>query len=242
MFGLRSRVISIEQAAVLLGAERLRNLALTSSMVEFASKALPETQMNSFWQHSFMAAMLSQYLADRRRYSEKDQVYIAGLLHDIGQIPQWMLVIEDEGKSQPPPPSGWVDNLQGEREYFGIDHCELGGSMASYWDFLPSFVDVVANHHSPEHAKHDKILVRLVAAIELFLLRKDYVAGWSPKDLPLAEDSQFLELTQKLTLLLEDLFGKTEQSNVEEAVQREYMRLEPLVRTGLKGVLARDGE
>lgn len=36
LFSLRSRVISIAQAATLLGADRLRTLALTTSMVDFA--------------------------------------------------------------------------------------------------------------------------------------------------------------------------------------------------------------
>lgn len=103
MVALRSRVISIEQAALLLGADRLRNLALNSSVLEFASKALPELEMSSFWQHSFMAAMLTQYLAQRRRHFEKDQAYIAGLLHDIGRIPQWMLVTEDKSKTDKRP-------------------------------------------------------------------------------------------------------------------------------------------
>lgn len=40
MFGLRSRVIGIEQAANLLGADRLRTIALTTSLVDFAGQGL----------------------------------------------------------------------------------------------------------------------------------------------------------------------------------------------------------
>jgi HD-like signal output (HDOD) protein len=236
IIGLRSRVISIEQATVLLGAERLRNLAITSSMIDFARKALPEPQMDHFWQHSFMAAMLTQYLAQRRRFFEKDQAYIAGLLHDIGQVPQWMLVIEDKVASQVAP-AGWVDNPRAEREYFGIDHCELGNVMGGFWDFLPSFLDVLNNHHTPELAKHNPILVRIVATIECFLLAKDQMIPMPSEDLPSAENVQFLEEAQKLVQLGEGLFGDIEWRYVEEALEGEYTRMLPLIQTGLKGVL-----
>ncbi len=40
LFNLRRRVLSIEEAAVLMGAERLRTLVLTSSVMEFAGQAI----------------------------------------------------------------------------------------------------------------------------------------------------------------------------------------------------------
>src|SRR5579863_3824155 len=41
LFGLRRRVLSIEQAAVLLGTERLRTLMLTCSVMQLAGKNVP---------------------------------------------------------------------------------------------------------------------------------------------------------------------------------------------------------
>jgi len=239
MFGLRSRVISIEQAAVLLGAERLRNLAVTSSMADFASKALPEAEMNAFWQHSFMAAMLAQFLAKRLEYFEKGHAYIAGLLHDIGQIPQWMLAIEDRGKTQAASPAGWIDNPRIECEYFRIDHCELGGGMAGFWDFLPSFVDALNNHHTPENAKHDSVLVRIVGAVEFFLLAKHQNMSSLSEDALPGGDIQLMERAQTLKQIGEGLCGEIEWPYVEEALENEYTRILSLVQSGLKGVLAR---
>src|SRR5271154_5122464 len=71
LLGMHSRVISIDHATILLGPERLRNLAITASVADFAGKSLPELQMSAFWEHSFMTATLSQYLAERWKYFEK---------------------------------------------------------------------------------------------------------------------------------------------------------------------------
>jgi HD-like signal output (HDOD) protein len=242
MIALRSRVVSIEQATLLLGADRLRNLALNSSVLEFAKKALPEQEMSAFWRHSFMAAMLTQYLAQRRRNYEKSQAYIAGLLHDIGQVPQWMLVIEDKGKADNSLSDGWADNPSVETEYFGINHCELGGTMAGFWELMPSFVDVLNNHHSPNLAKHDSFLVRLVATIEFFLMAQEAIqrsSSNSEESSEPADDTVLLENIQKMKQLGEDLFGEDEWDNIEAGLEAEYLRLLPIVQTGLTGFLAR---
>src|SRR5579863_5246578 len=55
LFGLRRRVISIEQAAILLGTERLRTMVLTCSVMQFAGKRISAAQLNAFWQHSFLS-------------------------------------------------------------------------------------------------------------------------------------------------------------------------------------------
>src|SRR6267142_5434702 len=102
LFGLRRRVISIEQAAVMLGTERLRTLVLTCSLMQFAGKRLSNEQLASFWQHSFLSALLSERIARQVDYFEKEQAYLGGLLHDIGQLPLWILVLEEEAKHHTP--------------------------------------------------------------------------------------------------------------------------------------------
>src|SRR5271165_3138454 len=76
LFGLRRRVLSIEQAAILLGTERLRTLVLTCSVMQFAGKRLPAQSLLLFWQHSFLAALLSERIARAADYPETEQSYL----------------------------------------------------------------------------------------------------------------------------------------------------------------------
>ena len=128
--------------------------------------------MSAFWEHSLLTAMLAQFLAEHWEYFEKYQAYIAGLLHDIGQVPEWMLLSEGSRESDDAAPSDWVDNTIVEQEYFGTDHCKLGGTMARSWGLMPSFLDVLEYHHTPELARRDSVLVRLVATADSFLSAK----------------------------------------------------------------------
>lgn len=232
MFGLRSRVISIEQAAVLVGGDRLRSLAMTCSMVAFAGNALPREELASFWRHSLLAAMLSECLAAHQEYFEKEQAYIAGLLHDIGRLPQYMLVLEERARGRIAPPE-WTDNPCVEREYFGMDHCVVGSQMARSWNFMPSFIDVLQSHHEPKEAKHDPALVEVVGSIEQFLLTKpsqssaEGTSGQKTPDLP-AEDHAY-----------ED-FRLLSSPNIVNMLMAEYERLLLMVQTGLPGLTQAD--
>ena len=233
LFGLRRRVLSIEQAAVLLGTERLRTLVLTCSVMQFAGKRLPKDQLMAFWQHSFLSGLLSERIARQIDYFEKEQAYLGGLLHDIGQLPLWILVLEEEAKQRALPPADWVDNIPVEREYFGMDHCKTGRLMAVSWNFMPSFIDVFEYHHSPENAQHDPYLVGIVATADHFLqTQSEHVApqgeGPEPENPQPPEplDPPFLRTC--LPLLAEQ-----ERIAVMEMLQTEYIHLLPLVQLGL---------
>jgi putative nucleotidyltransferase with HDIG domain len=243
LFGLRRRVISIEQASVLLGTERLRTLVLTCSLMQFAGKRLTSAQLMSFWQHSFLCALLSERIARQVDYFEKEQAYLGGLLHDIGQLPLWIVVIEEDAKRRTPPPSDWPDNVPAEREYFGMDHCKVGRSMAIAWNFMPSFVDVFEHHHHPERALHDPYLVGIVAAADKFLLTQTETppapvadASQSPET-PASEPDGPTFLQECLPLLAE-----TERQAVLEILQTEYIHLLPLVQLGLASATGDAGE
>jgi HD-like signal output (HDOD) protein len=168
LFSLRRRVLSIEEAAVLMGSERLRTLVLTCSVMEFAGKQLSRNEVQEYWQHSFMTGMLTERIAKWMDYSEPEQAYLAGLLHDIGILPLLVVAAEDRhvhGKVAYDP---WNTSLDGEKSLFGMDHCEVGQWMGQSWNFFPSFIDVFENHHHPDRGQRDPHLVGMVAVADRF--------------------------------------------------------------------------
>jgi HD-like signal output (HDOD) protein len=240
LFGLRSRVVSINQAATLLGADRLRTLVLTTSMVDLAGNGLPQSESARFWRHNFLAALLSEHLAKRTGYSESEQAYIAGLLHDIGQVPHWMILSEEKAHKKNPPPEKWFDNPSVERDYFGLDHSQLGGHMATSWNFMPSFVDVLVNHHDSERAQHDPYLARIVGGVEHFLLTtaaekpEEGAATELPNEAqtPVPGASAFSEQRSSHS------YSDSDWQDIEHDLQIEYARLLPIVEGGLTSLVS----
>jgi len=235
LFGLRRRVISIEQAAILIGTERLRTLVLTCSVMQFAGKRLPVSKLLAFWQHSFLCALLSERIARQVDYFEKEQAYLGGLLHDIGQLPLWILVLEEQARQKAVPPEDWPDNLALERNYFGMDHCKVGRWMAVAWNFMPSFIDVFEHHHEPERAEHDPYLVGIVAVADQFLMSRveppqDQTKDVAPDAAPAVSPQQPPPPFPPHCL---PLLSEPERQAVMEMLQTEYIHLLPLVKLGI---------
>jgi putative nucleotidyltransferase with HDIG domain len=168
LFGLRRRVLSIEEAAVLMGAERLRTLVLTCSVMDFTGKQLPRSEVQTFWQHCFMTGMLSERVAKWLEYSEREQAYLGGLLHDIGMLPLLVVAAEEHALRGNASSRPWGESLESERTYFGLDHCEVGRWIGQSWNFFPSYIDVFENHHCPDRSQRDPHLVGMVAIADRF--------------------------------------------------------------------------
>src|ERR1700687_988348 len=118
LFSLRRRVLSIEEAAILMGSERLRTLVLTCSIMEFTGRQLPRGEVQTYWAHSFMSGMLSERIARWVEYTEREQAYLGGWLHHIGALPL-LVVAREEGALKGETKSGpWGGSLESEKEYF----------------------------------------------------------------------------------------------------------------------------
>jgi HD-like signal output (HDOD) protein len=234
LFGLRRRVINIEEAAILLGIERLRTLVLTCSVMQFASKRLPPAQLTAFWQHSFLTALLSERIARQTDYFEKEQAYLGGLLHDIGQLPLWMLVMEEAAAGRALPPVNWPDHDSVERDYFGMDHCKVGRWIAVSWNFMPSFFDVFEFHHAIDQATHDPYLVGIVAAADQFLetqAEEGPLAALSAADEVPAVDAALPSQLEVPAFLFKCLprLNESEGAAIMDMLRTEYIHLLPVV-------------
>jgi HD-like signal output (HDOD) protein len=245
LFGLRRRVLSIEQASVFLGTERLRTLVLTCAVMQFSGKHVPAKPLMAFWQHSFLTALLSERVARVVDYPEREQAYLGGLLHDIGQLPLWMLVMEEQAKQRPLPPENWPDNLVLEREYFGMDHGKVGRWMAVAWNFMPSFLDVFEHHHDLENAQHDPYVVAIVSAADQFLQTQtvpDVEVGTEgevpepPEQLSAGGEPQFLPGEGEGPAFLSKCFPSLsleQRMAILESMQTEYIHVLPLVQLSI---------
>jgi putative nucleotidyltransferase with HDIG domain len=230
LFSLRRRVLSIEEAAVLMGSERLRTLVLTCSIMEFSGRQLPRGEIQTFWQHSFMSGMLSERIARWLEYTEREQAYLGGLLHDIGTLPILMVAKEESVLSGETKSGPWGGTLESEKDFFGMTHCEVGRWIGQAWNFFPSFIDVFENHHSPNRSIRDPHLVGIVAAADHFC------EGRAVENLDACPVSDAEELAEtgpdfgdEFLRLCLPLLDAKERSELTEMLETEYLHLLPVI-------------
>jgi putative nucleotidyltransferase with HDIG domain len=227
LFSLRRRVLSIEEAAVLMGSERLRTLVLTCSVMEFTGRQLPRGEVQTFWQHSFMSGLLSERIAKWVEYTEREQAYLGGLLHDIGMLPLLVVAAEEHALKDDTTSGPWGGSLEAEKAFFGLNHCEVGRWIGQSWNFFPSFIDVFENHHQPQRSVRDPHLVGIVAAADHFCERHSLA-------LPSEGESQEQQDTDPamgdefLAMCLPRLDAK-DRSELTEMLETEYLHLLPVI-------------
>jgi HD-like signal output (HDOD) protein len=178
--GFRDRVTKIEHAVMLVGTERLRTMVLTCSLVEYVGHRVASEDIQSFWQHCFLTAALSERLARAIAYFQPEQAYLAGLLHDIGALPLLIFTSTESQEPENMASCGWGESVELERERFGTDHCEVGRWIGVSWNFSPTLLEVMVSHHKPQDARQDPHLVGVVASADQFCVRRGIVLGAAP--------------------------------------------------------------
>lgn len=178
--GRQSRVKRIEEAAILVGTERLKNMVFASYLISLAGDRLGRRDVERFWTHALATAALSEPIARALGYDDAERAYLGGVMHDSGKLPL-MMAKAGEGKAV----AGCnarddKDSLQSEREHFGFDHCQVGRGLGISWNFDAGLIEVLECHHEPEKARFDSELVRIVAAADHFLDIASASTGVSP--------------------------------------------------------------
>lgn len=227
LFSLRRRVLGIEEAAILMGSERLRTLVLTCSIMEFTGRQLPRGEVQTYWAHSFMSGMLSERIARWIEYSEREQAYLGGLLHDIGALPLLVVAGEENALKGETRSGPWGGSLEAEKDYFGMSHCEVGRWIGQAWNFFPSFIDVFENHHTPERSNRDPHLVGIVAAADHFCESHSLDPVTEGEPMELAETDPSFE-DEFLKVCLPRLDAE-DRSELTEMLETEYLHLLPVI-------------
>src|SRR5206468_1214774 len=77
---------TIAEAVTAVGLHRLRTLVVTCPLLDCAANVRFWTSLQSFWQHNFMTAALSETLARFFEHEKPEAAYTAGLLRNIGEM------------------------------------------------------------------------------------------------------------------------------------------------------------
>jgi putative nucleotidyltransferase with HDIG domain len=230
--GFRERVTKIEHAVMLVGTERLRTMVLTCSLVEYVGHRVASEDIQSFWQHCFLTAALSERLARGVAYPQPEQAYLAGLLHDIGALPLLMITSTESQEPEDMTTCGWGESVESERERFGTDHCEVGHWIGVSWNFSQTLLEVMVSHHNPRGATQDPPLVGVVAAADQFCVRRGIVLGGVPPEPSEPTGSQDQVILQACLPQLKS----GEADKLAEMLETDFLHLIQLMELGAAGL------
>jgi putative nucleotidyltransferase with HDIG domain len=162
-FGIPSKVGSVKQAFILLGADRFTQLVLATCTCSLMDKAVEgyESPPGELWRHSIAVANTAEALAKYNKIAESKDVFTPALLHDIGKLVLGRLVKEEFESIRNIVAKG-VPYEIAENMVLETDHAEIGAQILSQWSFPQDFILAVRFHHNPDAVHNANLLIDLV--------------------------------------------------------------------------------
>jgi len=153
LFGYYSKVDSISKAVTIIGTQQIRDLALASSVIKIFA-GIPEDllSMASFWQHSIACGTIARNLASYLREANVERFFVAGMLHDVGQLVMCAAVPETVRELHLSSMDLQQLFYECERKRLGFNHAEVGGALFRTWKIPESIIEPVEYHHAPRYA------------------------------------------------------------------------------------------
>ena len=169
-YSLMNKVTSLTRAIIMLGLNTVKNLALSTAIIRSVSQAKKSRALpiRAFWAHSIAVGVMAKLLAAGRGLSlaEREEYFVAGLLHDLGKIPigdEYTEVLARVETAQEP-------LVTVEQQVLGLDHEEVGAMIATKWKLNAVLTDAICHHHAPElAAAAHRDLVATVALADFYV-------------------------------------------------------------------------
>lgn len=166
-YGLTSKISTVHHATVILGFKTIKSLAMacsTSAMLARPVIIYGYTQ-HGLWEHSIATASIARYLGLhflKLHPDEAEELFVAGLLHDIGKIAM-------VGQMQKLIPTieqiilkkSDITLTQLEQHLLGIDHTEVGSMMMRKWHLDENLISAVGEHHREHYSSQRAALISL---------------------------------------------------------------------------------
>ncbi|MBN1531271.1 MAG: HDOD domain-containing protein [Spirochaetes bacterium] len=194
------RIDNITDAIIIIGLRNLKSILIATATRRILDRRYKRYE--SIWDHCNKTAFYGRLIAEitgQPRLSE--QVFIAGLLHDIGKI---ALLAADESLA------GKIGMTAGrmrvgttpvlEEVYIGISHTTIGRLVSEKWNF-PEFISVaIEHHHTPLSAPEAQrgvvtivYLANMLCEIEMKNFDMSFIETEILEDLGLRERVRFNE-------------------------------------------------
>jgi HD-like signal output (HDOD) protein len=158
-YGMPRKVSDILDAIMFIGFESVKELSISQAVVDlFQNGAISEGRYsrNALWIHCVAVASCGKLIARRELRQNGNEVYTAGLLHDIGLIVIDQFLRVDFLRMIKAAEHHEADIWQAEEDTFRFCHDEIGGLLLKEWNFPDSISLAVHQAERPSEAQVDQ--------------------------------------------------------------------------------------
>ena len=202
MFGMMREVKTLTQAIMTLGFSTIKSVVIASSAKNLYSRGSAGLQERLMWEHALVTALTGRAYGKLLRFPRSEEVFLAGLMHDIGKSVMGIKFPDRYGAMIRTVYNEQCDSMQLELDTFGFDHTMVGEALLRSWNLAQSIEQTVRWHHEPmETPKENRGIAALVALGNQMALDQKIGIG-HPESLAVAT-AQALEILSLTPEILE---------------------------------------
>ncbi len=181
LFAMHKSIETTHEAVTLLGVKRVREIATSCCLFSAFSSAPRSAAQDIFWKHSLAVALVSREIALMTGYSNPDEAYLAGLLHDLGLMVQLAAFPGDHALVVAIASQDHESLHLAEQRELGFDHCAVGHFLARNWNLAPQMQAVIAHHHNLQVEASFQELVCIVSLADILCRSHNMGYGYDEK-------------------------------------------------------------
>jgi HD-like signal output (HDOD) protein len=193
-YGLPNKVKSIDHAVTMLGLKEIMGVCMACETARVFKPRPGEKHidLHAFWLHSVATGVLSRVFSSQFSVEPQSQAYLAGLLHDIGQMildrflhdlyEKVVLLTYEEN----------IPLIQAETQVLGETHGTVGGWLMEKWHLPPLFSEIASHHHGVGQASpENRLIVAIVSLADQVARLKGFGFGGDETGVILEETEAF---------------------------------------------------
>jgi HD-like signal output (HDOD) protein/nitrogen-specific signal transduction histidine kinase len=165
-YARRRQVLSVSDAIMLMGFNRLRVMALTVSLRDgFPMGKVGGMDYERFWKTSLYRGIIAQGFARSFKGSERvneEEAFVGGLILEIGMPMLFQICPEDLRDSFPGGNVSMNETIQWENDNLGVDHRTVGRVALKRWHFPESIVESQRFHGTEAMAEDRSVLIKIL--------------------------------------------------------------------------------
>ncbi len=163
-FGFPKKIDTLSHAVTVLGYRSIREFVLLTTIFKEVDSGSSRHTMDRkrFWRHAVGCGVAARSIAIKSRLNFSDQVFLAGLIHDIGKVfldayhhKEYSQVIKMAHENN-------MLLIEAEESRLGVNHTDFGYWLTEAWNLPEYLASTVVHHHTPTQDHNFYILTCLV--------------------------------------------------------------------------------
>jgi len=157
-YGFSQQIKTISHSIVCLGFDKVKSLAYTVDSNKILQGELKSYGMaeGAMFKHSVATAIAARTIAERTKATDTEEIYIMGLLHDIGKFMIDQYASQEFASVLKIYQNEKIPFIEAEKKVLGFDHGDIGYEVAKKWNFPEEICEVIKYHHRPKESSINK--------------------------------------------------------------------------------------